>query len=281
MLHPNPLRNHNTTLLQPQINITPESETSRVHQLKKAFPKTYTSYIVVYITISLLYIIPTHNRYTLRYNKNSSQLDVTLWCNMVFHQVDGINVDKVHLYFIQAGNGPILLGLSMLPSSTALSIQKDHYDEIKVYTSRPGDLADLNAARAFLAPHLIRGAWYAPSPEVMAYADGVVPAGLAPKLGGRKLTKEQAIEVFRLAHTTSQTYAAIGNKFGVTPISVGRIARGHVYPALFWRVGVGPDDMTRPDGVAMPPVCKDDFYVSEARPDAPRYRMTPGKRGTK
>ena len=131
----------------------------------------------------------------------------------------------------------------------------------------------LATIKAHLRVHHIRNGWHAPSPEVLDAVEGRLPTGPAPRTGGRKLTDAETLEVFRMAHGMSISYAVIGARFDVSAITVGKIARGQTRPRLFWREAAD----------AMPgyPGSETDFYISEAREGAPKYRMRDGKRGTK
>lgn len=98
------------------------------------------------------------------------------------------------------------------------------------------------------------------------------------------MTQAQVVEVFTLAHGSSQAYAIVGEKYGISGLAVGKIARGQVYPALFRRDDVTEDE-PMVDGVYLQNqrrARKGDYYISLRVPDsAPRYRLTPGKRGVK
>lgn len=193
--------------------------------------------------------------------------------------VDGNKrVDIKHIYYIQAEQGPILIGVSRAPKALMASLQIANYQTLNLLASRPGEEADLRATRDMLAPHNIRGDWFSPSPEVLEHADGraVVAAGdgARPHKGGPRLTEAEVLDAFRLCHDSPMTQYTIGLRYGISTVSVGKIARGAVYKHLFRVTPV--EGMV--NGV---PLTAGDFYVSENRTEAPRYRMTPGKRGVR
>lgn len=199
---------------------------------------------------------------------------------MVLTNINGQAVDKPHIYFIQAASGPILIGSSRAPTSTIIMMQNLHHEILRLMTHRPGDSKDVSKLCASLRAHHIRGGWYAPSPEVLEYVEGKpVAVGPAVRGGGRKLTREETVEVFRLAHGTSLTHAAIALRYGVAPLAVGRIARGEVHvtgPGALFKREAADDVPGAPPGWS-----GRGYYVSEVSESATKYRMTRGKRGPK
>lgn len=177
------------------------------------------------------------------------------------------------LYFGRIVNdprSPIKIGASTTPKGDMIRLALSHYHPLEVIRAKPCEWGELNLARVKLEPHHIRNGWYRPSPEVLDY----IEAGWLPgdetarntRKRGRKLEKEEVLEIFRQAHESSLSYDVIGAAFNVGAVMVGRIARGQAHAELF--------DRTAPDS-------KGEYYVSEAREDAARYRMTVGVRGAK
>ncbi len=194
---------------------------------------------------------------------------------MVMIQRDGQHVDIAQMYYIQAGDGPILIGLSKAPDKTVIGMQQHHYENLHLLADRPGEVSDLKRLMIVLRPHHIRCGWYSPSPEVLDYVHDRLQIPAVARTGGRKLNRETALEVFRAAHSSSMSYRTIGMTYGIGPLSVGKIARGEVYADLFVREPA-------PDAAMTPPGWRGlSYYVSEARLGAPKYRMTKGKRGWK
>lgn len=191
------------------------------------------------------------------------------------------------VYFLQAGTGPIMISISRQPNGERLRLQSFNAEELHLLGHFEGWLPQLQAIHAYLAPHRVRGSWFVPSPEVLAVVkNGGLGIPPAPRTGGRRLTKAQVLEIFRLTHGSSQAHAVIGEMYGISRIAVGKISRGQVYPALFTRtmatdvprVGAAP-----PSPLVVAAVAAGlDYYISEAgNALAPRYRMTSGRRGSK
>jgi hypothetical protein len=192
---------------------------------------------------------------------------------MVITTIHNTIRDLPHVYFIQRDKGPILIGMSHAPASTIISLQYYHPENLFLLSHRPAAVGEVATIKAHLRAHHIRNGWHAPSPEVLDAAAGRVPTGPAPRTGGRKLSEADTLEVFRMAHGMSLNHAVIGARFGVSAITVGRIGRGLTRPHLFRREAAP----------ALPgvPGSAEDFYISEAREGAVKYRMREGKRGAK
>lgn len=189
-----------------------------------------------------------------------------------------------YLYFAQHGSGPIRIALTRAIIGEELRLERALWEPVKMIAYRTGGWVDLREAQLILAPHHINRNWYRPSPEVLAYAKDGPPRGtdwtqVTPRIhgGGPKLTPEQALEVFRLAHSTSQGYAVVGARFGISARAVAKIARGQAYAWLFKRedAGVAPPSTAHAGGIRR-------YYVSEAGdPAAPKYLMNDGVRSVK
>lgn len=177
-------------------------------------------------------------------------------------------VMKERVTAFQAGSGPVYICLTRNSLTQTLLMSNWCWDEVRVLKSWEGSAKDLQAIHHVLLIHHLRGRWYAPSPEVLELVEregrDVSPA---PLTGGRRLTREQVLEVFRTAHGTSQPHRIIGQHYGVSQIAVGKIARGQVYPKLFERT---------------PPDEKGVYYVWERGvAGAPRFKFRKGWRSTK
>lgn len=190
--------------------------------------------------------------------------------------LSALNVlDLEHIFFIRSGaegeGGAIYIGCSRAPERSLMAMQAHGPHGLHLLAHRVGLLSDMNKVRAALAMHHIRNGWFSPSPDVMTFVNGA-PWDALPRApqGGRRLTQTQALEVFRLAHAAGLAYRVIGANYGISTVSVGQIARGAVYGALFRREPVPAG--SRVWGHPGAPVSREgDYYVSENREGAPKY----------
>ena len=181
---------------------------------------------------------------------------------MVLTQIGAYVHDKPHVYFIQMlvnvsgrdSTGPVLIGWSMDPKATLVWLQGTTPYSLQLLATRDGDDRDVSALRAALSAHHIARGWYAPSPAVMDYvhgrlrvfeneADKLGGAGRSrPRPGHRRLTDEQAVEVFNLYHAHRMRASEIAAAYGVSVKTVGLIARGISHADMFrrvWDAGAG------------------------------------------
>lgn len=191
---------------------------------------------------------------------------------MTLTQIRDYAIDKPQVFFFQMvtsisvaspnqKTGPVLIGWSKAPENVRISLLGGSPFDIITLLTRAGDDRDVTALRATLAVHHIARGWYAPSPEVMDYATGRVwlPEGIGAgeltaglmsadekarratagrhrmRPGFKRLTDEQAVEVFRLYHDGRMRAVEIARAFGVSQPSVGRVARGASHGHLFKR----------------------------------------------
>lgn len=177
-----------------------------------------------------------------------------------------IEVPKISVY--RAGNGPFYICITRAPLSRTFHIQDGNPEVVRLVKVWPGTVGDIQAIRHALRPHHILGCWYAASPEVVELVEREGRAlAAAPRTGGRRLTRDEVIEVYRAAHETPVAHELIGARYGVSRLSVGKIARGQVYPEIFERTAPEADGT---------------YYVRERDNTlAPRYRFRLGKRVVK
>lgn len=129
--------------------------------------------------------------------------------------------------------------------------------------SRPGAIVALkNRFRPLEGPL----GWYTATPELLAYVEGL--KGIAtPELDRkRRLDDSEALAVFRAAHDPlSGGDRAVAERFGVSAITVGSIARGQTHKRLFRQ--------TPAEGYG-----SGWYYISEDRDGAARYLLRFGSR---
>lgn len=126
--------------------------------------------------------------------------------------------------------------------------------------SRAGRLTRLR--QLFAGAH-ITDDWYQPTPELVALIanDGLmIQRGMARS---KRLSNEEVLQIFNLAHTSHLTDAEIGAKYGVSAHAVGHVARGQVYRFLFRR------ENTQVFG---------EYWISTIHDGAPRYLLRAGRR---
>jgi len=76
------------------------------------------------------------------------------------------------LYFIQAGeNGPIKIGVSEKPFVRLESLQTAHFEQLRLIGFAWAKLADERALHEHFAAHRIRGEWFTPAAEILAFAE--------------------------------------------------------------------------------------------------------------
>lgn len=191
-------------------------------------------------------------------------------------------LDLEHIYFIQAAKGPIYVDCSQDPERSLFALQSTSYEELRLLSHRACSAKDTRAIRAGLALHHIRNGWYAPSPDVWSFVNGeqIDPLPRVPQ-GGRKLTQQEAVQVFRLCHESGMAYRVIGARYGISSVSVGQIARGAVYRGLFKREAIPPGTRLPGAGRGAPLTREGDYYVSEMPAESPKYFVGHKRRGAK
>ncbi len=75
-----------------------------------------------------------------------------------------------YVYFIQVGTGgPIKIGFSQDPTQRLASIQHHHPTELRLLAIMSGGLAEELELHRRFAPHRLRGEWFAPAHELVAF----------------------------------------------------------------------------------------------------------------
>ena len=163
---------------------------------------------------------------------------------MVMTLKDGQLIDLTHIYFIQAEDGPILIGCSLEPLATHAAVQECHFCALKMAQNYPGTARMIQLLREKLAVHHINRGWYAPSPDVLEYAygparvvddsvPGVRPRRKGKAIGGKKLGRAEALEAYRLYYETRLEQRLIAARYAVSQSAVARVIRGESYGDLF------------------------------------------------
>ena len=74
------------------------------------------------------------------------------------------------IYFIQAkGGGPIKIGLAANPASRLATLQTSHHKRLRILAARPGGRADEHDLHYLFAGLRLRGEWFRPGSELLAY----------------------------------------------------------------------------------------------------------------
>lgn len=168
------------------------------------------------------------------------------------------------ILFIQMADAAALIRISHARSAPEYmrNIQALYAAPLRLIGQRQSRDGLLARIRVLFASAHQGNEWYRPTPELLRYIlDG--PASV-PRSRSRRLSAREALEVFRAAHESTETYSEIGARFGVSPCAVAAVASGRTHGYLFRRQ---PD--TADKGV---------YWISEAIDGARWFRMRVGKR---
>jgi hypothetical protein len=81
---------------------------------------------------------------------------------------------------------------------------------------------------------MVKPTWYRATPDVLTYLRGSADVKGPARDPRRRLGDAECLEIFRAAHAPDRvTDAAIGDRYGVSKITVGLIARGMSHKHLF------------------------------------------------
>lgn len=74
-----------------------------------------------------------------------------------------------YIYFVQAGKGPIKIGISLNPIRRLVKMGADNHERLTLLAVMLGDMAaEQGLHKAFSAAN-VRGEWFNPTPEILEY----------------------------------------------------------------------------------------------------------------
>lgn len=83
-------------------------------------------------------------------------------------------LDVPTIYFAQAGEGgPVKIGWTAKPRRRFATLQTDCWLRVDILASIPGSMRDEAALHERFRAHRIRGEWFRPVPELLAFAESV------------------------------------------------------------------------------------------------------------
>lgn len=89
------------------------------------------------------------------------------------------------VYFIQSGDcGPIKIGIAEDAKTRMRQMQTGCPDPLRLLGTLPGGAGREAALHRHLSAHRVRGEWFSPTAEVLAFVPGVDTSGLITALGG-------------------------------------------------------------------------------------------------
>ncbi len=81
------------------------------------------------------------------------------------------------VYFARASDGRIKIGTSRTPSKRRNSLASDSGMDVRILATTPGSYARERELHAQFAAHRLRGEWFAPAPELLAFIETLKAAG--------------------------------------------------------------------------------------------------------
>lgn len=86
--------------------------------------------------------------------------------------MDSLSRITTCVYFIQAGaNGPVKIGTAIDPRKRLYTLQVANYERLEIVARVPGYDGLESCIHNALDEHRIRGEWFRPAPEVMAWVE--------------------------------------------------------------------------------------------------------------
>lgn len=168
------------------------------------------------------------------------------------------------IIFVQRGtDGPIRILYTPSAPGYARNLMNPMLADVHLIGQRRNRRGLLQRLREMFKASYISHDCYAPTPALLEFiaAGDTLPL---PRSRKRRLNIREALEIFRACHEGTEGDGAIGARYGISPVSVGAVARGQTHAGLFRR---------RED-----PADKRYYFVSEAIDGAKEYRLMYGRR---
>lgn len=83
------------------------------------------------------------------------------------------------LYFIQAGSGPVKIGVARNPIERIATLQTAHYERLRILGCMWSSRSYEGHLHRRFAAHRVSGEWFAPVPEIIASAAAIDPTDFA------------------------------------------------------------------------------------------------------
>jgi hypothetical protein len=72
------------------------------------------------------------------------------------------------VYFVQAADGPVKIGISKNPPARMVKMQADNHSPLTLLAVTPGGVAEEQAFHLRFAASRLHGEWFSPAPELLA-----------------------------------------------------------------------------------------------------------------